>query len=193
MLEGFLKVLEYTHKFQQIKRKVIANGEDRQETDSEHSFQLALLAWYIIQKENLNLEVEKVLKYALAHDLVEIYAGDTFAHDPDPLVHEIKKQKEQQAAERIRSELVDFPELHELIYSYEQRDDEESKFVYALDKILPPANIFLDGGRSWRRHSMTLAMIKENKAPKVAVSPVVEKYWGEILSLIEEDKDKLFS
>ena len=192
MIADLLKFIELTHRFQQIRRKALATGEDREENDSEHSFQLAMVAWYIIEKDGLPLNKDLVLKYALVHDFVEIYAGDTFAHEADPTVLASKHERERLAAERLRVELPDFPELHTLIASYEARSDEESKFVYALDKVLPPANIYLDGGKSWRVYGVDLNMIREHKKDKVAVSPPVAAYWQELLALIEAEQRNLF-
>lgn len=56
-------------------------GSDRAENDVEHSYSVAILCWYLNDKLKLNLDIAKVLKYALVHDFPEVYAGDvnTFA------------------------------------------------------------------------------------------------------------------
>ncbi len=191
-LSGLLQFFKLTHTFQHIQRRLRVTGEDRFENDAEHSYQLALVAWYIIQKENLPLHMDKVFMYALAHDLVEVYAGDTYAHDPDPAIHASKEERERLAAERLRADFAEFPELHEAIQGYEHLVDEESKLVYALDKVLPPTNIYLDGGKSWREMGVTREMIAKAKADKVAVSPVIQKYWHLILTCIETEERELF-
>ncbi|HUB92905.1 MAG TPA: HD domain-containing protein [Verrucomicrobiae bacterium] len=60
-----------------IKRNHMHIGSDQHENDIEHSFTVALLCWFICEHYTLPLDHAKVLKYAMAHDFVERYAGDT--------------------------------------------------------------------------------------------------------------------
>ncbi len=189
---ALLNIFKLTHKFQHIQRRLHVTGEERWGNDAEHSFQLALMAWYVAQKERLPLRLDKIFMYALAHDLVEVYAGDTFAHDKDAAVHASKAEREGLAAIRLQKEFSDFPDLHETIQGYEHLVDEESRLVYALDKILPPTNICIDGGKTWRELDITCDMIAKAKAEKVAVSPVVKKYWDVILASIKKEESTLF-
>ena len=191
-VSNLLQIFRLTHVFQRIERRLHVTGVDRWENDAEHSYQLAFIAWYIVQKEQLPLRLDKIFMYALAHDLVEVYAGDTYAHDADAAVHASKAERERLAAERLRAEFADFGELHEAIQGYEHLVDEESRLVYALDKILPPTNIYLDGGRTWRELGITQEMIAKAKADKVAVSPVIRKYWEVILDSIKKEESVLF-
>ena len=193
-LQQLLAFVEFTTKFQQVKRIVMANGEDRLENDSEHSYQLAIVAWYLIQKEKLNLNVELVLKYCLVHDLVEIYAGDTYFYSNDKNLIDGKAVREADALKRIKEEFPNFESLFENISEYETHESSEAKFVYALDKVLPAMNIFLDDGRSWQTITKDIEkkIIKEKKTSKVSLSPDVLKYWNEFLILLEENQDHLF-
>lgn len=191
-ITGLIEMFKLTHRFQHIQRRLHVTGEERWENDAEHSYQLALIAWYIIQKEQLPLRLDKICMYSLAHDLVEVYAGDTFAHDKDAAVHASKAERERLAAIQLQNEFADFPELHEVIQGYEHLVDEESKLVYALDKILPPTNIYIDGGKTWHELGITYEMIAKAKADKVAVSPVIKKYWDVILASILKEESRLF-
>ncbi len=79
-------ILDFTkllNKFRAVKRIVFTVGEGEPENDAEHSYQLAMLSWYIISAENLKLDKNLVIKYALVHDLVEVYAGDTYFYRSD--------------------------------------------------------------------------------------------------------------
>ena len=69
---------------------------------------------------------------------------------------------------------------------------EESKFIYALDKIIPPLNMYLDGGRTWQRHNISLQQIIENKTPKVAAHPEIQKYFNQIVELLQKEQHTLF-
>jgi len=190
-LDKILRFVEFTHKFQQVKRVIYANGEDRNENDAEHSYQLALVGWYLIDVKSLDLDIEKVFKYAIAHDLVEVYAGDTYFHTEDQKLRDSKKKREAEAAEKIGKQFSEMPELVKIIEEYERLESKESKYVYALDKVLPVMNIYLDSGRSWRREGVTLKMIR-TKDEKIRVSSVIEELWRELVEVLELEQMELF-
>lgn len=99
-IKRILNFSEFIIKFNQLERRIYATGENRLENDSEHSFQLAMVSWYIISTEKLKYDIDKIIKYALVHDLVEIYAGDTFFY-ADKASKELNVQKEKVALEKI--------------------------------------------------------------------------------------------
>lgn len=185
-LDSILKFAELLHEFRKVERMVLSNGTDRKENDVEHSFNLAMLAWYVNQTLDLKLDESKLFKYSLAHDLVEVYAGDTYFY----LEEEAKKDKherEEKAAKRIKEEFPEFKELHEIITEYEKKENKEAKFIYSLDKVEPLLSIYLDEGVTWRRHKITYEMITTGKAPKVAVDPVVNEIFEELVKRFKEN------
>lgn len=117
-----------------IDRKHYLPGTKRNENDLEHSFTVALLCWYLYEKVRPNLDISLILKYAMAHDFVERYAGDvpSFASQQ---AREEKVIKEQMALAQLSEELSDFPDLTATMQNYEKKDDEESLFVWTVDKI----------------------------------------------------------
>ena len=192
---SFDSVLNFTdllHKFRAIERVLLMNNNDRNENDVEHSFSVALLGWYINDTQHLGLNVEKILKYALIHDLVEVHAGDTFFYQKDSKAIADKKHREEKAAKQLQKEFPEFPELHNLIAAYEKREDKESKFIYALDKVEPILSIYLDGGRTWRRDKVTLDMIKTTKKSKVEVDPTINALFDETVSRLTQKEEELF-
>lgn len=190
-LDKIFDFIKFSHKFQQVRRVLLVNGEDRKENDAEHSFQLVLLAWYLINGKGLDLDMKKVFMYATAHDLVEVYAGDTYFYTEDLELRNSKKSREKEAARRIINEFPEFSELHDIIEKYENLDDEEARFVYALDKILPVINIYLDGGRSWKIEGVTYEMLR-TKDEKVKKSKIIDEIWVELVKILEKEKLDLF-
>ncbi|MDB5265050.1 MAG: metal dependent phosphohydrolase, putative hydrolase of superfamily [Parcubacteria group bacterium] len=178
--------------FQKIRRAYHANGEERNENDVEHSYKLAMLAWYVASAGNTKLNMDLILRYALAHDLVEVHAGDTYIYSKDTEHLASKIEREEAAAQKLKEDFPEFPELHKCIQAYERREDKESRFVYALDKVLPVLDIYLDNGRSWKRDMVTLQMLIENKTSKVALSPEVEPYFTELLEILRSKEGSLF-
>lgn len=190
-LSGILNIVRLLNQFRLVERSMRVNNAERFENDVEHSYSLAFLAWYIIADTKLDLDRDLVLKYALIHDLVEVYAGDTyFAADEEE--RGTKVQKEKDAALRLEKEIPEFAELHELIEQYEAREDKESRFVYALDKIQPMLNIYTDGGRTWKEKGVTIDMLVEHKKEKVAVSPEIEVYFNDLIAILREEEKVLF-
>lgn len=191
-LDSLLKFISFTNDFQRVYRHVLVKDESRQESDMEHSYQLAMAAWYIVSSRKLRLSLDTLLRYALVHDLVEVHAGDTYIYDPDQEVLNSKAAREAEALEKIKNDFPEFPELYEWIHAYEQKGDAESQFVYALDKILPMINIYLDGGRTWREEHVTLQMLIDHKTPRVAVSPEVVEYFNAFINLLHAKEAELF-
>jgi putative hydrolases of HD superfamily len=191
-LQGLMKFAELMNKFRQIERTVLIAGSDRRENDVEHSFQLAMCAWYIISVDKLSLNIDLAVRYGLIHDLVEVYAGDTLAYDKNPAAHASKAGREHEALEQIKKEFSEFPELTDYIAAYEQRNDEESRFVYALDKLIAPINIYMDGGRAWKQNNITLDIHYKYKKNKIKEHPKIEEYYEQLLTLFREHQESLF-
>ena len=189
-LEDLLSFVAFTNGANTVERIARTPGTQRWGNVSEHSYQLALVAWYIIEKESLNLDKTKVLQYALIHDLVEIYAGDTYTFDEE--ARKEKEKKEYEALKRIRKEFPDVPEFSSFIEQYEKRADAESKFVFAVDKIIDPINIYLDNGTLFREKGVTLPMLLENKTENIQSDPHVYSYFESIVEKMKEKEEELF-
>ncbi|OHA87922.1 MAG: hypothetical protein A2653_00115 [Candidatus Zambryskibacteria bacterium RIFCSPHIGHO2_01_FULL_43_25] len=191
-LDKILGFVDLINQFRSVERVVLIKDSDRNENDVEHSYSLAMLAWYINNLSKLNLNTDKLLKYALVHDLVEVYAGDTFLYHKDADFVRSKQKREGEAAHKLKKEYSNFSELHKTIEQYEKREDEESRFIYALDKIAPMLNIYMDKGRTWKETEVTLEMLKAAKTSKVALSPVIEKIFKKLIERLTEEHDELF-
>lgn len=191
-LDKILKFIDLLQQFRLVERIVLRNGLDRDENDVEHSYSLAMLAWFINDLYDLKLDMEKTFKYALVHDLLEVYAGDTFFYHRTQEIIDDKAKREAEGIIKLKEKYTEFPELHEIISTYEKKEDRESKFVYALDKIEPILNIYLDGGRTWRKHEITIEMLENGKKPKVALDPTIEKVFADLILKLKEEESSLF-
>lgn len=120
---------------------------ERQETDGEHAFTLAVLAPTLAQRLGLELNIDLVIRYALIHDLVEAYAGDISVRHAQ-YAHKAAKEHEAllQIEERFRGSA---PWIADSIARYEARTDAESRFVYAADKLVGALARLADDGVSW--------------------------------------------
>lgn len=135
------KILAFLHFAERLKKELrhgwTSNG--RQESVAEHSWRLSLMIILCSPYLNQRLDIEKTLKMAIIHDLVEAKTGDIpFFEAPDGSEKKENKQKaELQAIEEIREFLNDAAgnEIYELWMEYEASNSYEAKIVKALDKI----------------------------------------------------------
>jgi len=188
----YLRFLELLHAYRRVERNTCRQGEERHENDAEHTFQVAMSAWYLARVLKVELDMGKVLKYALAHDLVEVYAGDVPAYSKDMEAKARKSAAEHEAAERIRREFPEFTDLHDAIAAYETRDDVESRFVYAVDKLDPLVNDYLDGGRVIKERDLTIQDIIDYNLPRVSRSLDVMPVYEEIMELYKAKSKEIF-
>lgn len=180
------------HEFQEVERIAPAPDGKRHENDAEHSYTLTMLSWYLIDTLKLDLDKELVTKYSLIHDLVEVHAGDTYIFEKD---RSGKEKREAEARATLARDFPDFKDLHIFIEQYEKREDKESKFVYALDKIAPMITIYLnrDGNETWwQKHGVTLSALREYKDEKAALSPELNTLYENLIDLFEKEKEILF-
>lgn len=161
----------------------LANNKKR-ENDVEHSFGLALTCWYLLPKIAPQLSLEKVLQYALAHDLVELHAGDTFVFDQVNAAS--KNQREAEAITELEKDWPDFPDLAKFAKGYMNKQDEEARFVKAVDKLLPVIMIELNDDPTifWNKHKITLAMEQENKV-SIHVSDAMSPYYDALIDWLK--------
>ena len=110
------------------------------------------------------LDKGKIAQYALVHDLVEGYAGDTpnFHSQNTELLKE-KEKKEQAALDRIAEEFEDsFPWILDAIRKYEKLEEPEARFVKAIDKLMPKITNMLNFGGSYKKFNKTKKEIGDN-------------------------------
>ena len=188
-LKQFMTLL---HQFHTIDRVAQVPTLERKTNAVEHSYQLAMLAWYVVSAYKLNLNYEKVFKYALAHDIVEAYAGDTFIYDEE--AKKTKLAREAAALVQIETHFPEFPELASVTAQYDTKEDAESRFVYALDKFIDPLNSVMTKEKMsvWKEYGMTYEDHFAYKDSKIALSPEVVPLWEALSKELTDNKDFFF-
>ncbi|MDR3168738.1 MAG: HD domain-containing protein [Candidatus Peribacteria bacterium] len=101
--QTFFDFVTMTQQLAKVERSQHYQGTERFENDVEHSYQLTMLAWLIIDYLKLPLNKDLVIKLALAHDIIEVYAGDTLPFNNPNAIAE-KEKKEADALSRLASE-----------------------------------------------------------------------------------------
>jgi putative hydrolase of HD superfamily len=143
-------------RLKEIFRQTLVTRSRRPENDAEHSWHLCLCVIVLAEHANAaQLDVLRVLKMVILHDLVEIDAGDTFAYDTAGMANQ--HEREAIAADRIFGLLPadQAREFRELWDEFEARETSESKFAAAVDRFQPMLlNVRTQGG-AWHKHGIT--------------------------------------
>lgn len=134
-----------------FRRTTLADGS-RRENDAEHSWHLALMAMLLEEyAAEAGVDTGRVMKMAIIHDLVEIYAGDTFAYDE--VGNASKAQRENEAADKLFGSLPEKQgkELRELWEEFDAMETKDAAFAAGLDRLQPLLNNYMTKGASWTR------------------------------------------
>ncbi|KUO62774.1 MAG: hypothetical protein APF84_03770 [Gracilibacter sp. BRH_c7a] len=170
-------------KLKQIFRQSRITDGTREENDAEHSWHLAMMAILLAEYANdSNINIQKVLKMILIHDIVEIDAGDTFIYDIE--YNESKSQREQKAAKRIFGILppdqeIEFRELWE---EFEARNTSEAKFAAAMDRLQPSLLNFKTEGHTWKKFGIKYNRVLQKNEHINEGSQVLWGYFSELLN-----------
>lgn len=182
-IKNLLDFTSFVNEIRKIKQALWVINEDVFENDCEHSYQLALTAMYIIDTKSLKLDAFKAMGLAIVHDIIEVHSGDTPAfikkHDFNQ-----KLENEKQAVIKLTKQWPKFTLLHNLIAEFEAKETPESKFIYALDKLAPILNNYLDNGRNWKREGISLDQLITVKQGKIDIDPTVNEYYKQILEVL---------
>jgi putative hydrolase of HD superfamily len=140
------------------------------ESDTDHTVMLALIACALAPSVDARLDVGLVAQYALVHDLVEAYAGDTNTLRPlDSVAKADKRRREQAARERITAEFAAvLPWLPQRIGEYETHHSPEARYVWALDKLMPKVTHLLNGARGIHAQGMTTEELRARYTDQAA-------------------------
>ena len=143
-------------KLKEIFRQTLVLKSRRHENDAEHSWHLCLMVLVLAEHANTpGLDVLRVLKMLLIHDIVEIDAGDTFAYDTAGMADQ--HEREARAADRLFGLLPDdqTAEFRALWDEFEEKQTPESKFATAMDRFQPMLLNCLTEGAAWKMHGVT--------------------------------------
>jgi putative hydrolase of HD superfamily len=179
-----IRFIAEVDKLKGILRQTLVIADRRQENDAEHSWHLTLLAITLAEHANQpNLDLLRVLKMLIIHDLVEIDAGDTFAYDTARRVDQ--HEREARAADRIFGMLPpeQGAEYRAWWDEFEARETPESKFAAAVDRFQPMLLNCLTDGAAWQKYGVTKSMvIARNQHIREGCAPL----WDYALTMINE-------
>ncbi len=170
-------------KLKTILRQTLLTDSSRRENSAEHSWHLAIMSFLLAEYATEPVDVLRVVKMLLVHDLIEIDAGDTFAYDVAGNVG--RAEREQHGAERIFGLLPEQQsrELRALWEEFEDFKTPESKYANALDRLQPLLHNARTEGGTWRIHSVARDQVYRRMEPIRAALP---ELWPVVTRIIED-------
>ena len=187
---GLLKQIEFIKEIDKIKyiqRRTCLLNSDRPENDAEHSWHLALMAISLSEHANKPVDILRVLKMVLIHDIVEIDSGDVFLYDKSKS-HK-NTEEEFAAAKRIFGLLPEnqAKELIDLWKEFEDGETDDAKFAKSLDKFEPLLQNFSNNGGTWDKYIVTY---NEVYTQKKSTNKGSDTLWEYAENLLNESVDK---
>lgn len=160
-------------KLKNIFRRTILTDSSRRENDAEHSWHLALMAIVLEEYAAEPVNLGRVLAMVTVHDLIEIYAGDTFAFDA--AANQDKAQREEAAAEKLFGMLdkEQGQELRQLWEEFDAMNTADSRFAASLDRIQPFMHNVLTEGHTWKLGTVTKEQVYRRMAPVKTGTPAL--------------------
>ncbi|MCK5850584.1 MAG: HD domain-containing protein [Kiritimatiellae bacterium] len=159
-LEQQIKFIVEIDKLKNVYRQTLLMNGQRKENDAEHSWHLSTMAILLAEyAAEPGLDLMRVIKMLLIHDIVEIDAGDTFCYDEKGAMD--KEERETRAAERIFAILPSdqSKEIRSLWNEFESRLTPESCFAAGLDRLQPLLHNYNTGGAAWQEHGVTSSQV----------------------------------
>lgn len=158
-IEKQFEFLKEIDKEKNIFRQTYLADGMRKENDAEHAWHMALFVMVLSEYANEDIDVLKTMKIVLIHDLIEIYAGDTYVYDSKG--NESKRGRELAAADRLFSILPkdQAEEFRALWDEFEENITPEARFANTMDKIQPLMLNNASEGRSWEEHGVHASQV----------------------------------
>jgi len=171
-------------RLKRVLRRTVITDSSRHENSAEHSWHLALAAMTLAEHAAADVDVERVIRMVIVHDLVEIDAGDTFAYDTAANLGRVEREK--LAADRLFGIL---PEeqgaaMRALWDEFEEGRTATARFAIALDRLQPLLLNDSANGGSWHTHGVTRSQVLRRMAPIEAAIPAA---WAVVLEIVERN------
>ncbi len=178
-------------RMKQIERRNYVGNTDRHENDAEHSYHMALCLLLLHRETDIPIDLGRALSLVLVHDLVEIYAGDTFAYDPVAVAGQ--EEREEAAAHRLFTEELPADtgaHFMELWREFEGKQTPESRLANSCDRLQAFLQNYITGGRPWRENGVT----PETTRPRTKLARDTAPVFAELISEIyaRADAEKLW-
>ena len=150
----------------------------RRENDAEHSWHIALMCMLFKDFAPQGTDVSRAVQMCIVHDLIEIYAGDTFAYDVSG--NQDKAEREAKAADKLFSQLPenlakDFRTLWE---EFDAMETPDAKYAAAMDRLQPFLHNTLTEGHTWKEGKPSLDMVEKRVGVAKEIIPEISDWYN---------------
>ena len=164
-----------------LRRTLLVDGS-RRENDAEHSWHIAVMAMLFSEYAPEPVDIGRVVRMCVVHDLVEIEAGDTFAYDVSG--NTSKAEREKAAADKLFSALPE--EQGQMIRSlweeFDAMETPDAKYAACMDRLQPFLHNTLTEGHTWVEGKVNRAMVEKRMG-------IIREYMPEVYRWIEANLD----
>ncbi|MCR5000763.1 MAG: HD domain-containing protein [Lachnospiraceae bacterium] len=169
-------------KMTSVYRRTMLLDGSRRENDAEHSWHIAVMAVLFREYASEPVDIGRAVQMCVVHDLVEIYAGDTFAYDAKG--NEGKKEREDAAADRLFSML---PEeqgkmIRELWEEFDLMETADAKYAACMDRLQPFFHNTLTDGLTWVEGGTNRSAVEKRVA-------VIKEFMPEVYKWLSDNMD----
>ncbi len=174
--QGLVDIGKMVLSFALVNRVTLHEDGVTPESDTDHTVMIAMCACSLASKLYPRLDIGLVAQFAIVHDLVEVYAGDTNTFN---ISHEDRKEKERReelAYERIYQEFGSvYPWIPSTIEAYESLTTDEAQFVKMVDKVMTKLTHRINHGAYLKKEGKTR---EETARHYNTQTQVIEEKWG---------------
>ncbi len=166
-----------------IERRTLLVDGSRRENDAEHSWHIAVMAMLFEGYASEKADIGRVVEMCAVHDLVEIYAGDTFAYDEKGNLD--KEAREKAAADRLFGSLPGETgeKLRSLWEEFDAMTTPDAKYAASMDRLQPLLHNTLTGGHTWIEGKTHRASVEKRTA-------IIREFMPELVPWIEANLDR---
>jgi len=171
-LEAQLAFLTEACRLKSVLRATTLCDGSRRENSGEHSWHLALYALVLADQAAPDVDINRVIRMLILHDLVEIDTGDVPIHSANGQAH---GSADVQAAERAAADRIfgllpgDIgTDLRALWEEFEAAETPDALFAKSLDRVQPVMQNIASGGGTWITYKVTFDQLESRVGAKVA-------------------------
>ena len=165
-------------------RKSPLIDQSRRENSAEHSWHLAMYALILKDCSDKEINIDRVIKMLLIHDIVEIDAGDHPIHETSD--NTAQEEAEQKAAERIFGLLPTSQgeELKALWYEFETAESNDAVFAKSLDRLQPLIHNVATEGGTWGEGNVSHEQVKQRYSSVISAGS--KRIWSLVQKLVSQ-------
>jgi putative hydrolases of HD superfamily len=171
-LEAQFAFLNEADRLKSVLRATTLIDGSRPENSGEHSWHLALYALVLADQAEPDVNIDRVIRMLILHDLVEIDVGDVPIHSANGAAHgSVETQAaEAKAANRIFGLLPDDlrDSLRALWEEFEAAKTPNARFAKSLDRVQPVMANLMSGGGTWATYNVTYDQLESRVGTKIA-------------------------